>query len=135
ERAAERLRSFRIAERLSGGQGPPSVTDYRIAGPQRYEFITHTPVPTPQVSRFVEIGHENWLQSGVRSQGIEHNNGAPVDAPTLMPWWQHRSAPVRLLDITTLASVRIADLAIADLAGHGVSSAPFWFRLRIDLRS
>ncbi len=53
----------------------------------------------------------------------------------LMPWWRHRSAPAWLLDIRSLAGLRIADLAIADIAGRGVSSAPFWFRVRIDLQS
>jgi len=126
--ATDRLRSFRIAERLSGGfGGPPAISRYGIAG--RYDFV----IVAHSAGSFEEIalGRRVWtLQPG----GVwQEQVSTPTDTRGLMPWWTHRSY-VRLLDIRELYGERIADVALADIRPPSVS-IPFWFRLRIDLAS
>jgi hypothetical protein len=41
---------------------------------------------------------------------------------------------VRLLDVTTAGGRPVADIALADIHAPAIE-IPFWFRLRVDLRS
>ncbi len=126
--ATDRLRSFRIAERLSGGfGGPPAISRYRIAGRYDFAIVAHSAGAFEEIA----LGRHVWtLQpSGVWQEQVS----TPTDTRELMPWWTHRSH-IRLLDIRKLHRERIADIALADIRPPSVS-IPFWFRLRIDLAS
>jgi copper transport protein len=126
--AIDQLRSFRIAERLSGGSGgPPAISNYRIAG--RYDFA----IVARSASAFQEIalGRRVWT---LQPDGTwQQQFTTPQDTRELMPWWTHQTG-VRLLDIQGQHGHRIADIALADIHPPSVS-IPFWFRLRIDLGS
>jgi copper transport protein len=126
--ATDRLRTFQIAESLSGGfGGPPAITDYRIAG--RYDFA----ITEVNGARFAEIaiGRHVWTRQPDGSW--QEQTTTPFDTRELMPWWTHRGG-VRLLDIHNVHGERVADIALADIRRPGVS-IPFWFRLQIDLGS
>jgi hypothetical protein len=126
--AIDRLRSFQIAERLTGGfGGPPAISHYRIAGRYDFAIVAHSAGLFEEIA----LGQRVWtLQGGGTWQ---QQVSTPQDTRELMPWWTHRSG-VRLLDILSLQGERIADIALADIRSPSVS-IPFWFRLRIDLAS
>jgi len=124
----DRLRTFRIAESLSGGfGGPPTITHYRIA--DRHDFA----IAEANAGGFAEIalGRRTWTRQPNGSW--QEQDSTPFDTRELMPWWTHRRS-VRLLDIRNLGGGRVADIVLADIPRPGVS-IPFWFRLRIDLSS
>jgi hypothetical protein len=50
-----------------------------------------------------------------------------------MPWWTHRIG-IRLLGLTKAKGRPVADIALADIHSS-TAGLPFWFRLRIDLRT
>jgi copper transport protein len=126
--AIDRLRSFQIAERLTGGfGGPPAISHYRIAGRHDFAIVAHSAGLFEEIA----LGQRVWtLQGGGTWQ---QQVSTPQDTRELMPWWTHRNG-VQLLDILSLQGERIADIALADIRIPSVS-IPFWFRLRIDLAS
>ncbi|MHB8659916.1 MAG: CopD family protein [Solirubrobacteraceae bacterium] len=126
--ATDRLRSFRIAERLDGGfGGPPAISHYRIAGRYDFAIVAHSAGAFEEIA----LGRRVWTLQPDGSW--QEQVSTPTDTRELMPWWTHRSH-VRLLDIRKLHGERIVDIAIADIRPPSVS-IPFWFRLRIDLTS
>lgn len=53
----DRLRSFQIAERLSGGfRGPPALSHYRIAGRYNFAIVGHSAGPFEEIA----LGRRIW---------------------------------------------------------------------------
>lgn len=126
--ATDHLRSFEIAERLTGGfGGPPAISHYRVAARYDFSIVAHS----AGLFEEVVLGRRVWTLEprGAWRQQVS----TPTDTRELMPWWTHRSG-VRLLDLLSVHGRRVADIALADIRSPSVS-IPFWFRLRIDLAS
>jgi copper transport protein len=124
--AMNRLRSFRIDERLTAGLGgPPDLTRYLITGRHVFKLVT------TGAARFQEIaiGSRVWTREPGRAWQLQ--TAPPLDTRALMPWWTHVTG-VRLLATGSDHGRRTADIALADirLARVGI---PFWFRLHVDL--
>jgi copper transport protein len=126
--AVGRLRSWQINEQLSTGLGGgPARSHYRIAGRDQYEVAYRS----AGFGETIAIGPRVWVLEPDRSW--QESVGRPIDARELMPWWTHRTA-VRLLGIETGHGHPVADIGLADLH-HPAREIPFWFRLRVDLRT
>jgi copper transport protein len=124
--ATDRLRSFQIDERLTGGfGGPASISRYRISGRHEFEIVTTGAAPFQEIA----IGRRVWARQAGGSW--QEQSSSPLDTRQLMPWWTHRTG-VRLLGLGGENGERTADIALADVRPLRVS-IPFWFRLRIDL--
>lgn len=127
--AVDRLRSQRIAERLTSGLGGgEAVSRYRISGRHRYSIVSRN----AGASETIVIGRRYWVRQPDGSW--QRQVGSSVDARELMPWWAHRTG-VRLLGVRSEGGRRVDELALADIPRPGRRSAPFWFRLRVDLAS
>ena len=127
--STSRLRTFRIAERLTSGLGGGvAVSRYVIAGRHRYAITARNAGP----SRTIVIGRNVWLQQ--HDGSWMHQRADPIDVRQLMPWWLHRRT-VRLLTTANGPAGPVATVALADFARPGSFTTPFWFRLRIDVRS
>jgi len=86
--AVDRLRSWRIAERLVGGfGGPAAVSSYRIGGRHDYAIVAHSVAGFDQVA----IGRRVWVLQPDGSWQ-EQENFPPQDTRELMPWWTHSPA-------------------------------------------
>ncbi len=126
--ALSQLRSWQIAERLNTGLGgPPATSHYWIGARYRYRVAYHSAT----YGETIGIGSCTWvLQPNHRWR---RSSAPPLDTRALMPWWTHRVG-VRLLAFARAKGRPVADIALADI--HRSSSVlPFWFRVRIDLRS
>jgi copper transport protein len=124
-----RLRTQRIAERLSSGLGRGiAISRYRVAGRHSFGIVTRG----GGASETIVIGRRYWVREPDRSW--QYQVDTPIDTRELMPWWTHRTG-VRLLDIGASHGRRIADIALADIPRSGQQAPPFWFRLRIELRT
>lgn len=126
--AVGRLRSWQIAERLHTGLGgTPAVSHYWIGDRYRYEVAYHS----ASFGETIGIGSRTWVLRP--NHTWQHSAGPPLDTRQLMPWWTHRVG-VRLLDLTKANGRPVADIALADIHPP-TAGLPFWFRVRIDLRS
>ncbi len=124
----DHLSSFQIHETLRTGEGgPPASTHYRIEGRQDYQITYHS----GGFGETIGIGRRSWVLEPGGSW--EEQTGPPFDTRQLMPWWTHR-IDVRLLGISGAGAHPTAELALADIHSP-IDQIPFWFRLRVDLRS
>jgi hypothetical protein len=124
----DQLASYQIHETLRTGEGgSPVRTHYRIEGRQDYQISYHS----GRFGETIGIGRRSWaLEPGGSWQ---EQTGPPFDTRQLMPWWTHRIG-VRLLGISDAGARPMAEIALADIHSP-VDQIPFWFRLRVDLRS
>jgi copper transport protein len=123
----DHVSSYQIHETLRTGQGgPPAISHYRIEGRQNYQITYHS----GGFGETIGIGRRSWvLEPGGSWQ---EQTGPPFDTRQLMPWWSHR-IEVRLLAISG-GDDPTAEIALADIHSP-IDQIPFWFRLRVDLRS
>jgi copper transport protein len=121
-KAVDRLRSLRIAERLTSGLGGgAAVSHYRVDGRSRYSIVSRN----GGARGVVAIGRRVWIRN---PGGWQKQTSSPADRHDLLPWWTHRVG-VRLLGI----DAHTADIALADVPSVGIRTLPFWFRLKVDL--
>lgn len=126
--AIGRMRSWQIAERLHTGLGgPAAVSHYWIGDRYRYKVAYHS----ARFGETIGIGSRTWVLAPNRTW--QQSAGPPLDTRQLMPWWTHRLG-IRLLDLTNANARPVADIALADIHAP-TTGLPFWFRLRIDLRT
>jgi uncharacterized membrane protein len=121
-RAMRRLRTVRVAERLSGGVGLAVTSRYRLQAPDRFLSV----VRSVQVNRNVVIGRRSWFKTGDGEWRYE-TLGDRFDARGFFPWVGHLRG-ARLLR----RSRRLVDVALTDPGRANVSSPPFWFVLTIE---
>ena len=128
-RDVTRLRSQRIAERLSSGLGGGVATSrYRIAGRHSHAKLASK----GGAAETIVIGRRHWVR---QSSGSWRERVADlVDTRELMPWWSHRTG-IRLLRLRAGSRSSIAEVALADIPSAGAPGTPSWFRLRIDASS
>ena len=126
--ALSHLRSWQIAERLKTGLGgPPAISHYWVGDRYRYQVAYHSAT----FGETIGIGSRTWVLQ--RNHRWQESAGPPLDTRELMPWWTHRVG-VRLLDFTRANGRPVADITLADIHRF-TAGLPFWFLLRIDLRS